>query len=63
MNDITEQIRARAAKAGIGINDLHKRAGVSGNTLWRWGKMVEKPRQAIIDKFEKVLKQVENEHE
>lgn len=61
MTDLTKSIRDRAAKAGISIRELHKRAGVAGNALWRWENVVARPRAGLIEKFEAVLTQVEME--
>lgn len=61
MTDLTKSIRERADKAGISIRELHKRAGVAGNALWRWENVVAKPRAGLIEKFEAVLTQVEME--
>ncbi len=61
MTDLTKSIRERADKAGISIRELHKRAGVAGNALWRWENVVAKPRAGLIEKFDAVLNQVEME--
>ena len=59
MTDLTKSIRERADKAGISIRELHKRAGVAGNALWRWENVVAKPRGSLIEKFEDVLADME----
>lgn len=61
MTDLTKSIRKRADKAGISIRELHKRAGVAGNALWRWENVVAKPRGSLIKKFDAVLTQIEME--
>jgi predicted transcriptional regulator len=55
------EVRSRANKALITLEDLFKRADIAPSTFWRWERETHKPRPLTIEKLKQALEKVERE--
>ena len=58
MNTTIKQIEADAAKHGVTMTEVCRRAGINYSTWWRWTRSKFEPRQSSITSINNVLNQL-----
>lgn len=58
MNKTIQKIEADAAKQGVTMTDVCRKAGVNYATWWRWTRSKFEPRQASVTRIIEALNKI-----